>query len=110
MKDRTPDVQANSVLYLRLNGDVPERVAVDIPIPFLKDNDTLTVTDVWGLLRKAAADSRIKAVILEPQGASLGWGKMQELRSDFEQFKKSGKPIYAFLKTPSARDYYLASA
>jgi len=110
MKDRTPDVQANSVLYLRLNGDVPERVAIDIPIPFLKDNDTLTVTDVWGLLRKAAADSRIKAVILEPQGASLGWGKMQELRSDFEQFKKSGKPIYAFLKTPSARDYYLASA
>jgi protease-4 len=110
MKDRTPDVEANSVLYLRLNGDVPERVAVDYPIPFLKPSDTLTVTDVWGLLRKAAVDSRIKAIILEPQDVGMGWGKMQELRADLDQFKKSGKPVYAFLKTPGAREYYLACA
>ncbi len=109
MKDRTPDVEANSVLYLRINGDIPERVAVDFPIPFLKESDTLTIADVWGVLRKAAADSRIKAIILEPENAATGWGKMQELRTDLEQFKKSGKPIYAFLKTPSARDYYLAT-
>lgn len=109
LKDRTPDVQANSVLYLRLNGEVPERVAVDFPIPFLRQNETLTVTDIWGILRKAAADSRIKAIIFEPQSAAVGWGKMEELRGDIEEFKKSGKPIYAFLKSPSARDYYLAS-
>jgi protease-4 len=110
LRDRTPEVEANSVIYLRLNGDVPERVAVDYPIPFLKQNETLTVTDVWGLLRKAAVDSRIKAIIFEPQGVSLGWGKMQELRADIDQFKKSGKPVYAFLKTPGAREYYLATA
>ena len=110
MRDKTPDVEANSVLYLRLNGEIPERVAVDFPIPFFKSSDTLTVSDIWGVLRKAAADSRIKAVILEPQETTLGWGKMQELRSDIEQFRKSGKPVYAFLKTPGARDYYLASA
>jgi len=109
LKDRTPEVPASGVLYLRLNGDVPERVAVDFPIPFFKESDTLTVSDVWGLLRKAAVDARIKAIILEPENAGVGWGKMQELRADLEQFKKSGKPIYAFLKTPSARDYYLAS-
>jgi protease-4 len=110
MKDRTPDVEANSVLYLRINGEVPERVAVDFPLPFLKPNETLTVADIWGVLKKAAVDSRIKAVILEPDGAGMGWGKMQELYSDIEQFKKSGKPVYAFLKSPGAREYYLASA
>jgi protease-4 len=110
MRDRTPDVEANSVLYLRLNGEIPERVAVDYPIPFLKSSDTLTVSDIWGVLRKAAADSRIKAVILLPEDLSLGWGKMQEIRTDIEQFRKSGKPVYAFLKTPSAREYYIASA
>jgi protease-4 len=110
LKERTPEVEANSVLYLRVSGDVPERVAVDYPIPFLKQSDTLTVTDVWGILRKAAVDSRIKAVILEPDSVSIGWGKMQELRSDVEQFKKSGKPVYAFLRTPGAREYYLAAA
>lgn len=110
MRDKTPDVAANSVLYLRLNGDIPERVAVDYPIPFFKSSDTLTISDVWGVLRKAAADSRIKAIVLEPEDLSVGWGKMQELRGDLEQFRKSGKPVYAFLKTPSAREYYIASA
>jgi protease-4 len=70
----------------------------------------VTVSDIWGVLRKAAADSRIKAIVLEPEETTLGWGKMQELRADIEQFRKSGKPVYAFLKTPAARDYYLASA
>ena len=106
----TPQVESNSVLYLRLNGDIPERVAVDYPIPFLKTSDTLTISDIWGTLRKAAADSRIKAVILEPADLSIGWGKMQELRADLEQFKKSGKPVYAFVKTPGAREYYIACA
>ncbi len=110
MRDRTPDVAPNSVLYLRLNGEIPERVAVDYPIPFFKSSDILTVSDIWGVLRKAAADSRIKAIVLEPSDLSLGWGKMQEVRADIEQFRKSGKPVYAFLKTPSAREYYIASA
>jgi len=110
MRDKTPDVEANSVLYLRLDGEIPERVAVDYPIPFFKSGDTLTISDIWGVLRKAAADSRIKAIILEPEDLSLGWGKMQELRADIEQFRRSGKPVYAFLKTPTAREYYIASA
>ena len=105
-----PEVEENSVLYLRLNGEIPERVAVDYPIPFFKSNDTLTITDIWGMLRKAAADSRIKAVILEPEDLSIGWGKMQELRTDIDEFRKSGKPVYAFLKTPTAREYYIACA
>lgn len=110
MKERPPDVEANSILYLRLTGDVPEKVAVDFQLPFFRQSTELTVTDIWSVLRKAAADSRIKAVILEPQGATMGWGKMQEIRDDIDQFKKSGKPVYAFLKTPSAREYFLASS
>jgi protease-4 len=103
-------VAANSILYLRLTGEVPERVAVDFQLPFIRETIPLTVTDVWAVLRKAASDSRIKGVILQPESLSMGWGKMQEVRADIEQFRKSGKPVYAFLKTPSAREYYLATA
>jgi protease IV len=39
----------------------------------------------------------------------VGWGKLEEFRADLERFKKSGKPLYAFLKTPGSREYYLAS-
>ena len=62
------------------------------------------------MLRHAAADSRIKAVIFEPQGVSIGWARMQEIRSDLEQFRKSGKPLYAYLKSPTTREYYMATA
>ena len=110
MKEKPPEVVANSILYLRLTGEVPERVAVDFELPFVHQTTPLTVTEVWALLRKAAADSRIKGVILQPDSLSMGWGKMQEVRADIEQFRKSGKPVYAFLKTPSAREYYLATA
>lgn len=110
MKEKPPEVEANSILYLRLRGEVPERVAVEFELPFVHQTTPLTVTDIWGVLRKAAADSRIKGIILEPEGLSLGWAKMQEVRADIEQFKKSGKPVYAFLKTPTAREYFLATA
>jgi protease IV len=39
-----------------------------------------------------------------------GWAKLQELRQDVAQFRKSGKPVYAYLHTPSAREYYVATA
>ena len=66
--------------------------------------------NIWSMLRHAAADSRIKAVVFEPQGATVGWAKMQEIRADLEQFRKSGKPLVAYLKAPNMRDYYMASA
>jgi protease-4 len=62
------------------------------------------------MLRRAAADPRIKAVILEPESVDVGWAKMQEIHADLEQFRKSGKPLVAYLKSPSLRDYYLATA
>jgi len=39
-----------------------------------------------------------------------GWAKLEELRQDIAQFRKSGKPVYAYLHTPSAREYYVATA
>ena len=61
-------------------------------------------------LKKAAADSRIKAIVLEPESLGGGWAKLEELRADLEQFRKSGKPVYAYLRTPGAREYCLATA
>jgi protease-4 len=70
----------------------------------------LTVEDIWSMLRRAASDSRIKAVVFEPEDSSVGWAKMQEIRADLEQFRKSGKPLVAYLKSPGTRDYYMATA
>src|SRR5215471_17521385 len=105
-RERPPDIPDNSVVLLQLQGDVPEKAPVEIP--FLSEGQVLTVADVWTLLRNAAADSHIKAVVVEPEGLSAGWAKIEELRGDLEKFRKSGKPVYAYLRTPQARDYLLA--
>src|SRR5438093_2096248 len=110
LKSKPPSVADGSTLILHLSGDVPERPPVEVPIPFFEGKTPVTVQNVWSMLRRAATDSRIRAVVFEPQGASVGWAKMQEIRADLESFRKSGKPLYAYLKSPSTRDYYLASA
>jgi protease IV len=106
-RERPPEVAANSVLVLRVTDDLPEESPVEIPI--LSEGPGLTVSNVWMALRKAAADSRIKAIVFEPEGLSAGWAKLEELRHDLGEFRKSGKPVYAYLHTPSTREYYVAS-
>jgi protease IV len=109
-REKPPTVADGSTLILRLNGDIPEQPPIQFPLPFLQDRNAVTVANVWGMLRRAAADARIKAVVLEPGGLEVGWGKLQELRADIESFKKSGKPVIAYLRSPGTREYYLATA
>jgi protease IV len=110
MRTKPAAIADGSTLILHLNGDAPETPPVDVSIPFLQPRAPMTVENVWSMLRHAAADSRIKGVVFEPSGTSVGWAKMQEIRNDLEQFRKSGKPLIAYLKTPNMRDYYMASA
>ena len=102
-------VEGNSVLVLALSGELPEAAPVDIPIPFVQAQSVPTVRDIWTSLRQAATDNRIKAVVLQPTGLVTGWGKLQEPRQEIVAFKKSGKPVYAFLQSPGSREYYLGS-
>jgi len=110
MREKPPSVADGSTLMLELDGEIPEKAPMEFPIPFLEQRTPPTVTDVWAVLRKAAADNRIKAIVFEPRDLAIGWGKLEEIRDDLENFRKSGKPIYAYLKTPGAREYYLATA
>src|SRR5213075_236408 len=107
---RRPQVVANSALVLQLEGDLPEQSPVEFPIPFLQDEQPPTIAETWRMLRNAAADSRIQAIVLEPRGLSVGWAKLEELRADIINFKKSGKPVYAYLRSAASNDYYIATA
>jgi protease-4 len=103
-------VPDNATLLLQLEGEIPERPPIEFPIPFFEQQTSSTVKDVWDLLRKAAVDSRIKAVVFEPRDINAGWAKLEEIRAGLEQFRKSGKPLVAYLKGPGTREYYLATA
>jgi len=109
-QSKAPAVAANSVLVLRLEGTIPEKSPIELPSFVGGDGPRLTVAGVWTTLKKAAADTHIKAIVLEPEDLAGGWAKLEEIRSDVEQFRKSGKPVYAYLRTPGSHEYYVATA
>src|SRR5215469_15020085 len=107
-REQPPQITANSVLVMRLAGEIPEKVPIDLP-DFLGGGKTpLTVVNIYSALHKAAADPNIRALAILPDGISAGWGKLEEIRSDIEQFHKSGKPVFAFLRQPTTREYYIS--
>jgi len=73
---------------------LPEQSPVELPIPFLAQRQPMTILESWQVLKRAAGDARIKAIVLEPRGLEVGWAKLQELHDDILTFRKSGKPVY----------------
>lgn len=110
LAERPPAIADGSTLVLNLEGDIPEQAPMSIPLPFFEEKEPLTVSDVWRILRRAETDPRIKAVVLLPGGLNVGWGKLQEIRGCLARFRKSGKPLVAYLRSARTREYYLASA
>src|SRR6202049_2869368 len=107
---RQPSVPSNATLTLRLGDDLAE-VAPDDVVGYLRGSHTRTVRSIVDNLRKAKVDRRVAAVLLKPAGLTTPfWGKIQEIRDAVLDFKKSGKPVYAYLEYGADRDYYLASA
>src|SRR5882672_112370 len=107
---REPPVSSNSTLVLRVGGNLTEVAPNDV-VSYVRGVKAPTVRSVVDNLRKAKVDSRVRAVMLRPTGFdSPFWGKVQEVRDAVIEFKKSGKPIYAYLEYGGDREYYLATA
>lgn len=107
---REPSVASGSTLVLRVGGDLPEVAPSDV-VGFIRTARTPTLRSVIDNLRKARVDSRVAAVLLKPTGFdSPFWGKVQEIRDAVLAFRRSGKPVYAYLEHGGDREYYLATA
>jgi protease IV len=108
--NRQPSVPSRALLVLRVGGDLAEIAPADV-VGYLRGVRTPTVRSIVDNLRKAKVDSRVSAVLLRPTGFdSPYWGKIQEIRDAVLDFKRSGKPVYAYLEYGGDREYYLATA
>src|SRR3954464_2410447 len=107
---REPAVPSNATLVLKVGGTLTELAPADV-VGYLRGSRTPTVRSIVDNLRKAKVDPRVKAVLLKPTGfESPFWAKVQEVRDAVIDFKKSGKPVYAYLEYGGDREYYLATA
>jgi protease-4 len=112
-------IERGSILVFDMSVNVtdsPEHASHPDAFSSAFSNDNSTSMELRSLLRairKAAKDDRIKGLFLtgsfEPADFGTGYACLKELREAILDFKKSGKPIYAYLEAPSTRDYYVAS-
>jgi protease-4 len=106
MVGQEPEVPNRATLVLRPSGDLPE-VLPDVVL----GPEHLTVRGYVELIRKAKTDPRVAGILLRPGSMSSPfWAKLQELRGALDDFKTSGKYVYAWLEYAGDREYYLASA
>lgn len=108
--NETVEVKNNSVLELDFKAplkDYGERI-------YLEDFDYLVeefngLNSVLKAIEYAKTDSRIKGISLKSTGNIEGLATASEIRKALENFKTSGKFVYAFNDAISQTDYYVQS-
>lgn len=109
--DMEPRVRDGTVLHLKLSGDLPEFAEPQLA-DLRSGGDRLTVREVVDAVTKAAADKRVAALWLQPEGIQASWPALQEIRRALDAYSRSGKPLIASSGTGgfTEPDYFLASA
>lgn len=118
-KDQPIIFSDNSVLELKLVGDIVEEKAVVDPYAELMNDalgatntrKELLLTDILNAIDFAANDKKITMLKLDLHGLqNAGLSKLQEVANAIKRFKEtSGKPVVAYGDFFTQSQYYLAS-
>ena len=104
------NVEKNSVIELDLS-----KVSLDYAGKFnYKDFDYFEanhdgLSDVMYAIEEAKSDDKIKGISILNDNSNLGMAQIKVLRKTLEDFKKSGKFVFAYGNTFSQKEYYLNS-
>ena len=109
LRGNQPSIRDNSVLALKISGALPDYVPDD-PFRRLFGGQPQSLSSLMTQFRKAKADHRISAVLLDIDMSEAGWAKSEEIREAIADFRTSGKPVYAYMETGLNKDYYIATA
>src|SRR2546423_15705247 len=104
-----PTIHDNSVLTLRVAGELPD-YSPDDPLKRWFGGPDQSLTGLVMQFKKAKVDKRIKAIMLDINMSGVGWGKAEEIRDAITDFRSTGKPIYAYLEFGLNKEYYIATA
>lgn len=106
------DVSDNTVLVLKLDGQLEERSQENIFSQFTGNSlPKIGLDDLLSGIEKAKNNDKIKGIYIEAGAFSPdSYASLQEVRNALLDFKKSGKWIIAYGDIYTQGSYYLASA
>ncbi len=106
-----PEISKNSILYLDLSGNIPERYQPADIWQMLRDVDGSgeALADILSAIRLAKNDAKINGIYINAQGAAAGMASREEIVAALRDFKSSGKWIYAYSDGYSQGDYLMSA-
>ncbi|MCH2043146.1 MAG: signal peptide peptidase SppA [Saprospiraceae bacterium] len=108
----TPQTKPNSVLVLSFDDMIPElsnNTAVN-PMEFSSwSKQTIGLHDILDLIEYAKTDKNIQGIYISSSGLPGGLATAKKIRDKIEEFKETGKFVYAYSSYFTQKGYYLAS-
>lgn len=105
-------LEENSILNLKLNGPINERVAEMDPFTELlapEGTTAMGLNDIISAIRKAKSNDMIKGIYIDSRSMSASMATLAEIRNELVSFKESGKFVVAYADTYTQNGYYLAA-
>lgn len=108
--DEAKEMKKDHLLLIDLSNRMHEQHETNSLATFTSESAfTAGLYDALNAVKAAKDDKSIKGIVLKPDGSPNGWATSEQLRDALEDFKTSGKKIYAYGESISQKDYYLVS-
>ena len=110
--DSTFKLKDNSVLHLKLSGQINERVSEADPLTELLSSSVPTpmgLNDITNSIRKAKDNDKIRGIYIDARMLAASTASLAEIRGELAKFKESGKFIVSYSDTYTQGAYYIAS-
>lgn len=110
-KQQSFSPQSKTILNLKLDGVIQERVAESDPFTELIGGSAtpLGLNDIVGAIRKAKNNDNIEGIYLDARMFSASSATLFEIRNELLSFKESGKFIVSYADNYMQSGYLLAS-
>lgn len=111
MGDQKVSVKSDSILTLDYKTNIIDSPTEDQQgiFDFNNKNQNILVYDFVEAIQNAKNDDKIKGISIETDFISAGFTQLDAVRTALEDFKKSGKFVYAYGNMVSQPAYYLGS-
>jgi protease-4 len=110
-----PSLQAGSILVFDMDVNITDSPQYASPGDLFSNSASqLSLLEVENAIESAATDKSIVGLFLygslESDNYGSSYAALREIRQAIDKFKAQGKPVYAYLTSPTPKDYYLASS
>ncbi len=105
-------VKSNSVLQLDLAMPIKDYAPKDDnPLAEVLElaDEKLALNKIINAIENAKTDAKIKGISIKTIGVNAGIAQTQAIRNKIEEFKESGKFVYAYNDVYTQKNYYLSS-